>query len=423
MTKVRQFWLLLHRYLGLAMTGFLVLVALTGSVLAFRAELDCWLNPDLLTVPPRTSRSLDPFKLRERAEALDPRIRVDTVNLWREPDAAYSAWAYARPDPATGKPYDVPLTQVFLDPYTGERLGSRPWGEISLERRKIISFLYRLHFSLALPSATGNLGGYVLGAVALGWTIDCFVGFYLTLPRRRRTGTSIAATSVPGTRRSWCQRWKPAWRLKPAGHPFRAPFDLHRAPGLWLWPMLFVLAWSSVAFNLPEVYQPVMNSAFGLHGMEDLPKLSVPLEHPHIDWRAAYALGQSRMREELERNGIAILREDSLALDRDRGLYVYTVRSTADVGRRTASSVTFDANTGAVKSFDWPGSKTETLGNAIPRWLIWLHTAAVLGLPMQVFVCAMGLAIVAVAITGVIIWLHKRRARGIAVSQRQSSPL
>jgi uncharacterized iron-regulated membrane protein len=157
--------------------------------------------------------------------------------------------------------------------------------------------------------------------------------------------------------------------------------------------------------------------------MEDVPKLSVPLERPQIDWRDAHALGQSRMREELERNGIAILREDSLALDRDRGLYVYTVRSAADVGRRSETSVTFDAITGVVQSFDWPGSKTETLGNAITRWLIWLHTAAVFGRPMQVFVCAMGLAIVAVAITGVIVWLHKRRARGIAVAQRQSSPL
>ena len=31
----RHFWLLLHRYLGLAMTVFLIIVGLTGSILVF----------------------------------------------------------------------------------------------------------------------------------------------------------------------------------------------------------------------------------------------------------------------------------------------------------------------------------------------------------------------------------------------------
>ena len=34
--------------------------------------------------------------------------------------------------------------------------------------------------------------------------------------------------------------------------------DLHRAGGLWLWAMLFVFAWSSVAFNLTPAYDAVM---------------------------------------------------------------------------------------------------------------------------------------------------------------------
>ena len=49
----RHFWVLIHRYAGLAMTLFLIIVALTGSVLAFKDELDAWLNPDLLRVTPR----------------------------------------------------------------------------------------------------------------------------------------------------------------------------------------------------------------------------------------------------------------------------------------------------------------------------------------------------------------------------------
>ncbi|MGQ0591992.1 MAG: PepSY domain-containing protein, partial [Gammaproteobacteria bacterium] len=72
-----------------------------------------------------------------------------------------------------------------MDPYTGEKLGARKWGEVSLAKEHFLPFLYRLHYSLALPETTGNLGGYILGITALLWSLDCFVGFYLTLPVRR----------------------------------------------------------------------------------------------------------------------------------------------------------------------------------------------------------------------------------------------
>ena len=36
--KIRPFWVLVHRYTGLAMTIFLVIVGLTGSLLAFYKE-------------------------------------------------------------------------------------------------------------------------------------------------------------------------------------------------------------------------------------------------------------------------------------------------------------------------------------------------------------------------------------------------
>jgi len=42
-------------------------------------------------------------------------------------------------------------------------------------------------------------------------------------------------------------------------------FDLHRAFGLWVWPLLLVFALSSVSLNLKnEVYEPFMKTVFGL---------------------------------------------------------------------------------------------------------------------------------------------------------------
>jgi uncharacterized iron-regulated membrane protein len=78
---VPPYWVLIHRYAGLTMTVFLVIVGLPGSLLAFYHELDRWLAPELLTVPVRDAPMLVPFTLRDRAEALEPRARIDQVRL------------------------------------------------------------------------------------------------------------------------------------------------------------------------------------------------------------------------------------------------------------------------------------------------------------------------------------------------------
>jgi len=108
-------------------------------------------------------------------------------------------------------------------------------------------------------------------------------------------------------------------------------------------------------------------------------------------------------------------------LDREHGVYYFTVKSSEDWGRSGGTSVLFDANTGALKRFDMPG--TEASGDAVTRWLVWLHTARVFGLPMQIFVCIMGLIITALSVTGVVIWLRKRRsARHQRVRRAHTAP-
>ncbi|MGH8520885.1 MAG: hypothetical protein ACREU9_05560 [Gammaproteobacteria bacterium] len=53
--------------------------------------------------------------------------------------------------------------------------------------------------------------------------------------------------------------------------------------------MLFVLAWSSVAFNLNEVYSPVMKAVFTFKNTEQLPERDPPFESPALGWREAPA--------------------------------------------------------------------------------------------------------------------------------------
>lgn len=268
-----------------------------------------------------------------------------------------------------------------------------------------------MHFSLALPWSTGSLGGYILGVTALVWTIDCFVGFYLTFPLRRR-----ANDASPNTK-SWWGRWKPAWLIKFNAGAYRINFDIHRAFGLWTWAMLFVLAWSSVAFNLSEVYTPVMKLAFDMRSAnESWPTREKPIETPVLGWPEALARGRVLLADAGARQGFHVVREENLSLDRARGVYLLTVRGSQDMSKTGATTIAFDADTGELKAQLGPGA--DSSGQTLTRWLYWLHMAAVFGLPMQIFVCVMGLVITALSGTGVYIWWKKRRARQYSKAHR-----
>ncbi|HEY8063744.1 MAG TPA: PepSY-associated TM helix domain-containing protein [Methylosinus sp.] len=396
----RAFWVRAHRWAGLAMAGFLVIVGLTGSVLAFREELDVWLNPELATVTPRDAPMLDPLVLRERAAALYPDARIDAVPLSIEAGRSFEIRIHRRA-PEGG----ALTTFVSLDPYTGERLGARDWGEVSLARQDVIFFLYRLHYTLALPASAGGLGAYLLGVTALVWTIDCFVSACLTLPQRRREKRVASA-------KSWWSRWRPAWLIKFNAGKYRINFDIHRAFGLWTWVMLFVFAWSSVGFNLDEVYAPTMRALFGLSRANgNLAMRANPLDQPRLHWLEARDLGRALLDEQARQNGFAIERLESIAFDREHGVYIISAHRSLDMGKRAGASVTFDADTGVLRGAACAGSTSEQAGDVIDRWLASMHTAAVFGLPMKIFVCAMGLAIATLSVTGVYIWWRKREAR------------
>ncbi|MGZ8945232.1 MAG: PepSY domain-containing protein [Methylococcaceae bacterium] len=55
---------------------------------------------------------------------------------------------------------------------------------------------------------------------------------------------------------------------------------------------------------------------------------------------------------------------------------------------------------------------------ALNCWLWPLHMARILGLPYKYFVCLMGQVVAMLSVTGVYIWLKKRRARCISKKRR-----
>ncbi len=391
----RQSWVVAHRWAGLTITLFLVVAGSTGALLPWNAELTLAGRPTLAAVtPPHPgARVLDAVTLAERVERATG-ARVGDIDF--DVPSDHVASLYVGPRGTERLAYDT----VWADPYTGAVRLTWRYGRLADGPQAIMSFLYTLHMELAL----GRFGQLALGIAALIWTVDCFVGVYLTLPIRRETIPGKPA-SAPG----WWTRWRPAWLVRWRRGPHRLTFDLHRAGGLWVWPLLFAFAWSAVGFNLSEVSTPVMR-AFGAADRFEPPAAAAPLPVPPIGLRQAQARGDALLREVGAREGFSVGAPSGMSYDAARAAYRYTARSTLDVvsrGGRTA--VSFSAIDGRLLKFDPPIAPSPA--DAFMTWLNLLHLAQILGLPYRVFVSLMGVLVVTLSVTGVLIWMKKRSAR------------
>jgi len=398
---VRRIIVWLHRWTGLLLAGFLILEGLTGSVIAFYGDLERLVSPQYYATPKPGAPTLGAATLAERAEALVPQAQDCVFDL--RPDQFIASWCKPRDNPSTGKPYELGFTRLILDPWTGAEL-ARLEHEDDLLRgpQALLPFIYGLHKRLAL----GPYGELTLGIIALLWTLDCFAGFYLTLP--------VAIEHF------W-RRWKPSFLIKwPAGL-YRLNFDLHRASGLWLWPALFIFAWSSVLFNLPSVYEPVNSAVFGRSSLLDQ-YMAIP-QHPNdtpsLDWRAALATGARLMKEQEAIYGFTFKQLRSIGYDHNKGIYSYGGVSSLDVDVEDGGQtfLVFDGDTGALRRLFLPTGRNSA--DTVSLWLRALHLADLRGsLAYRIFVCLLGLVIALLSATGVYIWWKKRVARKFSAEHR-----
>ncbi|WP_269633189.1 PepSY-associated TM helix domain-containing protein [Pelomonas sp. BJYL3] len=394
----RSHWLWLHRWVGLVLAGFLLVAGLTGSLLAFYRPLDEAFAAALLKAPqPVGAVALDPLVVRERLLRRHAGLRIDAVPLSVEPGRSLAFRVQAAPGAAAA----LAIDELYVDPWTGRELGGRLWGDPAQGRVNVMPFLYRLHYALLAPS----WGRTVLGLVALLWSLDCVVGAYLTLPLRmpRREGPLVRQG------RGWWARWRQAWCVR-RGAGYRSTVDLHRAGGLWLWALLFVIAWSGVSFNLAPVYRPVMAALLGPWEAAPLPQTAGLADGVEPDWPAARAHARALMAAAAGAEGIAVGREESLALDRGAGTWRYVVHSDRDVGpQRGQSTLLFDAGSGALLAVQWPTG--QQAARTATTWLTALHTGRVGGLPLRLLLAATGLVVAMLSVTGALIWARKRAGR------------
>ncbi|WP_419826038.1 PepSY-associated TM helix domain-containing protein [Sphingomonas sp.] len=381
----RAFWVIVHRWAGLTIALFLIVAGFTGAIMPFEETLGYATRPDAAQVAPHApaARPLDAVAIAERVER-QTGGRVSYLPLDVPRDHAMRVFV----SPRAGAPplgYDV----VWVDPFSGRVRLTYTFGGVRDGVQDIVPFLYSVHYG----AVAGAWGVFAFGLAALVWTANCLVGFGLSLPSGRR---------------GWWRRFGQVFAIR-RWSGFKLTFDLHRAGGLWLWPLLLVFAWAAVALAIPQVETPVRR-LLGGEGEYEAPALKMPLEAPPLGRRAAIARGLDALTAQGRRDGFAVERPTTLYYLADSGSYRLYARTTLDPSHdKGHTQVVLDARDGRVLHYAPPTGRTAA--DRAVAWAEMLHRAQMWGLPYRIFVSAFGLLVAALSATGVMIWQRKRAAR------------
>ena len=413
---MRALFTLLHRWVGLFIAAFLFVAAVTGTIIAWDGELDRLLNPHLFGADAQ-GEAIPAVELARRVEAEHPQVIVTYLPLHVPPGQAQPIFVTPKVDPATGRRYDLDWNQLVLDPVTGEEIGRRDWGRVwPITRENLISFLYTLHSSLHVPPMWGidHWGDWLMGGIAILWTLDCFVGFYLTLPPGARSGRRQAPRPSPGV---WWRRWAPAWKIKTGASAYRLNFDIHRAFGLWTWGLLFILAFTSFALNLHrEIFYPVLSS------FAETSPSAYDSRRPRTGGEGTLDMADILPLAEAEgqRRGWA---EPVGAISYSASFGIYNPRFYGpgdDHGPGFGPNRLYiDDRTGEIAGDYLPG--TGTPADIFVQLQCPLHSGRILGTAGRIIVSVMGIVIAALSVTGAVIWYRKRSARTASARRRNAS--
>ncbi len=195
-----------HFYAGLLVLPFLMLMALTGAIYLFQAEIEDWTTRDVAVVAPAGAQASAPAAWTAAAVAAVPG-RAATVLVPERADRAVVV---------TVERADGTRRDVFVDRDGARVTGDRPAGGVT-------DVVKRIH-SLVLFGPAMNL----MVEIVAGWAmILVATGVFLWWPRKRDVGV-VTVKAKSG---------RPFWR------------DVHAVTGLYAGAVIFFLAFTGMPWS------------------------------------------------------------------------------------------------------------------------------------------------------------------------------
>ncbi len=356
-----------HRWFGLGAALWLFALSLTGSAIVFYDELDRWLNPDWRSVP-AASLPAEPAADRAlaAAHAALPGFSPRYVDLpERAGDTIMLIGALEKPAGGSA------AVQIFAHPGDGRLLGWRASDTLAFDRRHLMDSLYALHMDLMLGPAMA----WFLGLIALLWTLDHIPALMLAVPR-------LAAL-------------RSAFLVK--GRGLRRLFDLHRAPGMWLYPVTLALAVTGLCLTWEEESRDVVRLVSPVSERLHYGFADTAGHTPDIGIGRAVAIARA--------HGAGPV--DSVATIPNKGVYgvrSFDPRDLDGMGRLWTYVRKADGTIIGQRH-----DNGESAGDLFFAWQYPLHSGKAFGLAGRIAIFVAGIATAAFSVTGVMLWWRRRR--------------
>jgi uncharacterized iron-regulated membrane protein len=374
-------WLLqqLHLWVGLALCVPLVVLGLTGSILVFEHELR-----DLFDPLPRTQagESKGPGAIIAAASAKAPNGATPTFFVAPEEPGAPAAVRFAQRGAAPGPGGFL----VHVDPVSLEVLGARE------ANAGVLRQIFMLHANLLTRDRSGREIIGWLGVVMCGLGIT---GLVLWWPR--------------------AGQWRSAFGVRRGARGLRLHRDLHGTVGIWGLMVFLVVSFSGTYLAFPQTLGAAVRAVVPARDLRTQPTVTrptttqVPGERPlPLDADAALALARTVVAD-------GTLRSIALPNRPDQTVRVAFLPPGGEHGEPTIT-VFIDPWTRRVIEVRDP--RSYTAGEVALAWQHALHAGEGLGWLWKGLVFVSGFMPTLFVITGIWMWLIKRRAKRAVLARR-----
>lgn len=363
----RPLWLKFHLYLALSIGLFIAIIGLTGSLSVYREGLDTLFNPELVIQNPQNPKlSLDRI-VRQLRNAHPDRHGAWTLEMPRNENGAITAW-FEKPRESVDKLY-APL-MVAVNPYTGEIINNRFWGET------FTTSVLNLHTDLLME----NSGRDYVAALGVLFSISVISGVYLWWPGLPQLANAFKVRHDIGL--------------------MRLLMDLHRLVGFFSAPFLLLLALTGFHLAYPTLLETLTTSTGMGHGDQgpNVSSTAIPNDRPVSISEALLVARGLFPSSEVRRITTPV---------GDLGTYRINLRQRNELNQHHPfTTVWVDRWSGQIKSVNNPNQFS--FGQKLTTWQWPLHTGEAFGAAGRFLWFVLGLLPSFFYVSGILHWLFRK---------------
>ena len=373
LTRLKDWAHFLHLYVALVLCLPLIVIGVTGSVLVYDGEIQSWLDPEQIVRVTSTGPTASLDRLVAAAQAVAPSGgRVASISLPSE-DGLPASVGFGG---GRGAP------SVLLDPVTAEVVGNRS-GPPRQPGLMLDIFLLHANF------LSGMQGRAIVGWLGIAMCVLGFSGLIMWWPRRGRYAQAFTvARGIRGR---------------------RLLSELHSVTGIWSLVVFMIVSFSGVYLAFPQQTNTAIRSLF----QTEAPANAVRDLRVASEGRAALPLDQIAAIASAAAPG-SRLRAVAIPTQPDLPYRVTLAPEGLVVNGGPAISVYVDPYAGRAISVLDPASYPFV--EQIVAWQRPLHEGEGLGPVFKFLVFLSGVLPLVFSVTGVWMWLKKRRRRPAPIS-------